>query len=139
MRLIYTLLAVLIFTSCSKKDAVISANPNASVDATQIINATINTDFTYELPLSSPDITIHKQASHFTLSAIGVDSKNGKKIYQYLPEKGFTGNDEVVLKETQTYLNYMEGGRGCNNNNMSNAQNVTKTSFIMIKFSIAAN
>ena len=137
MRLIYTLFAVLIFASCSKKDAVVSGNPNASVDATQIINATINTDFTYELPLpSSSDIKIHKQASHFSLSTIGVDSKNGTKIYQYLPEKGFTGTDEVMLKDTRTYLNYMDGG-GCNN--MSNAQNVTKTSYIKIKFSIAAN
>ena len=136
MRLIYTLFAVLIFASCSKKDAVVSGNPNASVDATQIINATINTDFTYELPLTSPDIKIHKQASHFSLSTIGIDSKNGNKIYQYLPEKGFTGTDEVMLKDTRTYLNYMDGG-GCNN--MSNAQNVTKTSYIKIKFSIAAN
>jgi len=137
MRLIYTLLAVLIFASCSKKDAVVSGNPNASVDATQIINATINTDFTYELPLpSSSDIKIHKQASHFSLSTIGIDSKNGNKIYQYLPEKGFTGTDEVMLKDTRTYHNYMDGG-GCNN--MSDAQNVTKTSYIKIKFSIAAN
>jgi len=136
MRLIYTLLAVLIFASCSKKDAVVSGNPNASVDATQVINATINTDFTYELPLASTDIKIHKQASHFSLSTIGVDSKNGTKIYQYLPEKGFTGNDEVTLKDTRSYVNYMEGG-GCNN--MSDAQNVTKTSYIKIKFSIAAN
>jgi len=136
MRLIYTLLAVLIFASCSKKDAVVSGNPNASVDATQVINATINTDFTYELPLASTDIKIHKQASHFSLSTIGVDSKNGTKIYQYLPEKGFTGTDEVTLKDTRSYVNYMEGG-GCNN--MSDAQNVTKTSYIKIKFSIAAN
>ena len=136
MRLIYTLLAVLIFASCSKKDAVVSGNPNASVDATQIINATINTDFTYELPLTSPDIKIHKQASHFSLSTIGVDSKNGTKIYQYLPEKGFTGTDEVMLKDTRTYHNYMDGG-GCNN--MSDAQNATKSSYIKIKFNIAAN
>jgi len=137
MRLIYTLLAVLIFASCSKKDAVVSGNPNASVDATQIINATINTDFTYELPLpSSSDIKIHKQASHFSLSTIGIDSKNGNKIYQYLPEKGFTGTDEVMLKDTRTYHNYMDGG-GCNN--MSDAQNATKSSYIKIKFNIAAN
>ena len=136
MRLIYTLLAVLIFASCSKKDAVVSGNPNASVDATQIINATINTDFTYELPLTSPDIKIHKQASHFSLSTIGIDSENGNKIYQYLPEKGFTGTDEVMLKDTRTYHNYMDGG-GCNN--MSDAQNATKSSYIKIKFSIAAN
>jgi len=137
MRLIYTLLAVLIFASCSKKDAVVSGNPNASVDVTQIINATINTDFTYELPLpSSSDIKIHKQASHFSLSTIGIDSKNGNKIYQYLPEKGFTGTDEVMLKDTRTYHNYMDGG-GCNN--MSDAQNATKSSYIKIKFNIAAN
>lgn len=134
MRLIYTLLVVLIFASCSKKDAVVSGNPNAYIDATQVINATINTDFTYHLPLSSPDVQIHKQASHFSLSSIGVDSKNGTTVYQYLPEKGFTGTDEVMLKDTKTYTNYMDGG-GCNN--MSGAQSVTKTSFIKIRFSIA--
>ena len=133
MRLIYTLLVVLIFASCSKKDAVVSANPNASIDATQVINATINTDFIYELPLSSPDVQIHKQASHFSLSSIGVDSKNGTTVYQYLPEKGFTGIDEVMLKDTKTYID-MDGG-GCRN--MMAPQSVTKTSFIKIKFSIA--
>jgi hypothetical protein len=135
MRLIYTLLAVLIFTSCSKKDALVSGNPNPApaADATQVINATINTDFTYQLPLTSPDMQIHKQAAHFALSAIGVDSKNGMTVYKYLPAKGFTGSDEVTLKETTTYTSYSEG-EGCRD--MNSPQNVTKTTFVKIRFTV---
>jgi len=125
----------IVCASCSKDEAVISANPNPSVSATQVINATINSENKYELPLTSPDVQIHKQASHFSLSSIGVDSKNGMTIYQYLPAKGFTGTDEVTLKDTKTYLSYSNGG-GCNRDDMS-SQSVTKTSFITIKFSVA--
>ena len=134
MRLIYTVLAVLIFASCSKKDAVISGNPAPAAQATQVINATINTDFTYQLPLTSPDYQIHKQASHFSLSSIGVDAKNGMTVYQYLPAKGFTGIDEVTLKETKTFTSY-EGESGCRD--MSAPQHITKTSFTTIRFSVS--
>ena len=135
MRILCTLLVVLILVSCSKEDAVISAaNPGPSVSATQVINATVNSELTYELPLSSPDIQIHKQASHFTHSAIGVDAKKGTPVYQYLPVKGFTGTDEVTLKDVQTSVNYAHEGGSCNNMDMS--QTITKTSFITIRFKV---
>jgi hypothetical protein len=135
MRIIYTLLILLIFVSCSKDDAVISSgDPTASVSATQVVNATINSDFTYELPLSSPDIQIHKQAEHFTLSKIGVDAKKGNTVYQYVPVKGYTGTDEVTLKDVQTSANYAHEGGSCHNMDMS--QTITKTSYIRIKFTV---
>jgi hypothetical protein len=132
MRIIYSLLVVLILASCSKKDAVVSGNLNPSVNATQEINATINADFTYEFPLKSPDVKIHQQALHFSLSEIGMDAKNGNPVYQYLPSKGFTGTDEVTLKEIQTYTSF--SSEGCNN--MGSPQTVTKTSFIKIRFTV---
>lgn len=136
MRIIYTLLVVLILASCSKEDAVISSgNPNPAINAAQVINAAVNSDFTYELPLTSPGIQIHKQASHFSLSAIGVDAKKGNAVYQYLPAKGFTGTDEVTLKDVQTSVNYAHEGGSCHNMDMS--QTVTKTSFITIRFTVS--
>jgi len=135
MRLIYTVVAVLIFASCSKKDAVISGNPATAVQAAQVINATINTDFTYQMPLTSPDYQIHKQASHFSLSSIGVDAKNGMTVYQYLPAKGFTGIDEVTLKETKTFTSYEGEGGGCRD--MSSPQHITKTSYTTIRFNVS--
>ena len=136
MRIIFTLLIVLILVSCSKDDAVIaSGNPNPTVSATQVINATVNSDFTYELPLSSSGIQIDKQASHFSLSAIGVDAKKGTTVYQYLPSKDFSGTDEVTLKDVQTSVNYAHEGRSCSNMDMS--QTVTKTSFIKIRFTVS--
>lgn len=135
MRLNYALIVVLISASCSKKDAVISGNPTTSFQATQIINATINTDFTYQLPLTSPDFQIHKQASHFSLSAIGVDEKNGMTVYQYLPARGFTGIDEVTLKETKSFTSYEDEGRGCRD--MSYPQKNTKISFTTIRFNVS--
>jgi hypothetical protein len=135
MRIVYTLLVVLILASCSKDDAVIaSAQSTSNVSATQVIDATINSGFTYELPLPSPDVQIHKQASHFSLSEIGVDAKKGTKVYQYLPSKDFTGTDEVMLKDVQTVTNYAHDGGGCSNMDMS--QTVTKTSFIKIRFTV---
>ena len=139
MRIIYTLLVVLIFASCSKKDAVVSVNasPTPSVSAAQIINAAINSDFTYELPLPSSNIEIHKQASHFSLSEVTVDAKKGVTVYQYLPAKDFDGKDEVTLKDVQTSTNYShdDGNGGCRN--MGDMQPVTKTSYITIKFTVS--
>ena len=136
MRIIYTLLVVLIFVSCSKDEAVItSGNPNPSVSATQVINATVNPGITYELPLTSKDIQIHKQALLFSLSEIGTDAKKGTKVYQYLPSKDFTGTDEVTLKDVQTSTNYAHQGGSCSNMDMS--QTITKTSYITIRFKIS--
>jgi hypothetical protein len=132
MKLISTLLVVLLLASCSKKEAVISNTQNTSVEAAQVINAAINPSSIYELPFSSTDVEIHQQASHFTLSAIGVSAKNGMTVYQYLPEKGFTGTDEVTIKETKSYNG--EGG-GCRNS--SGMQSTTKISYTKIKFSVA--
>ena len=135
MRIIYTLLAVLIFASCSKKDAVITGDPNPSItSATEVVNATINSDFTYELPLPSPDIQIHRQAAHFTLSEIGIDAKKGTSVYQYLPSKDFTGTDEVTLMEVKKSTSYAHEGGSCRN---MDPQTVTKTSFITIKFIVS--
>ena len=136
MRILYTLPAVLILASCSKEDAVISSVTSApAVSATQVVNATVTADNTYELPLTSSAIEIHKQAAHFTLSAIGTDAKKGTAVYQYLPAKGFTGTDEVTLKDVQTSVNYShDGSGGCNNMDMS--RTVTKTSFITIRFKV---
>lgn len=136
MRIIFTLLVVLILVSCSKNDAAIApGNPNPTVSATQVINATVKSDFTYELPLSSSGIQIDKQASHFSLSAIGVDAKKGTTIYQYLPAKDFTGTDEVTLKDVQTSVNYAHQGSSCRNMDMS--QTITKTSYINIRFTVS--
>ena len=134
MRLIYTLLIVFLFASCSKKDSVYSNAQTTSVEAIQVINATISPSHAYELSFSSPDVLIHKQASHFSVSAIGVDAKNGMTVYQYVAEKGFTGTDEVTLKETKSYVSYSEGG-GCRNS--SGMQSATKISYTKIKFSVA--
>ena len=136
MRITYSLLVVLILASCSKEDVVISANPAPSVNATQVINAIVNADFTYVLALTSPDVTIHKQALNFSLSEVTTDAKNGTNVYQYLPLKGFTGSDEVTLKEVKTYTSYsdMDEGGGCNN--MGSPQTTSKTSFIKIKFTV---
>jgi hypothetical protein len=140
MRIAYTLLVVLILASCSKSDAVISGNPatqdlRPSGSETEVINATITSDFTYELPLSTTNIQIHKQAAHFTLSEIGVDAKKGTPVYQYLPAKGFTGTDEVTLKDVETYESNSHDGGDCHNMD-DGQQRAIKTSFIKIKFTV---
>ena len=77
---------------------------------------------------------IYKQASHFTESTIGKDSKTGLVLYKYTPETDFTGQDEVTLSDTKTYTS--GNGRGCNNSMNTESRTVSSTSFITIKFKV---
>ena len=110
MRVIYTLLLVLIFAACSKDEQMISAPPTSSTNATKIVDADVTVDGEYILPLNPGAVRIHKQASFFAVSTIGIDSKTGVNVYRYVPAKGFTGSDEVQISETKSYSSINPNG-----------------------------
>lgn len=101
--------------------------------ATQVVNASVLPDGLYELPVSSENVKIYKQAVHFELSVVGEDPKNGMIKYKYAPSKGFTGTDEVTLSETKTYTSV---GNGCNYDGDMQSGTHTSTTFTKIKFTV---
>jgi hypothetical protein len=62
------------------------------------INATVKSNGVYQLTLDKQqNAIITRQASHFQLSQVGMDSKTGLLLYKYQPAEGYIGSDEVLL------------------------------------------
>lgn len=123
----------LLCISCSKtsqNDMVLSQSP---APAAQVLTASVSAEGFYELPVSSQNVKIHKQASHFQVSDITPDAKSGVLKYYYSPAKGFIGSDEVTLKETRTYAAVSNGG--CNNGG-DGGSTETSVSYVKIRFTI---
>ena len=125
---------LLVNQSCSKESPYRMATP---VIPDQTINATVLTNNAYVLNVNSLEsVSINKQAAHFTVSQTEVDAKNGTPVYKYIPEKNYTGNDEVVLRTSKT--TYVSGGNssGCNGGNNSHASTSTSYYNVIIKFTV---
>jgi hypothetical protein len=142
MRMNFTLaiaaIGVVAFASCSKsaqEETVLSAAPSI---ASQVVNVKVETNGVYELAItgSMGEVKVHAQALHYELSELGIDSKNSRKVYKYIPAKDYNGSDEVTLSQTRSYTSYGESGQ-CHNGNMS-AEKITRTSttFLTIKFKV---
>lgn len=119
--------------SCSKEapDRMVTPVPN------EIIHAVVAADNAYVLNVNSLEsVSINKQAAHFTISQTEMDVKNGTPVYKYIPEKNYTGNDEVVLRTSET--TYLSGGNGggCHGGNSSHASTSTSYYNVIIKFTI---
>jgi hypothetical protein len=136
MRHIYTLLAVLMFVSCSKSDEMVMRNTAPEVSATKVINASVVAGAEYQMPVTSSTLKIFKQATNFEVSTVGVDAKTGLTVYKYIPAKGFTGNDEVTLSDSKTSVST---GSGCSRSATEGYQmpSTTTTTYIKIKFAVA--
>jgi hypothetical protein len=132
MRVIYTLLFVLIFAACSKDEQMISAPRSTSTNATKIVDADVTVDGEFILPLNPGTARIHKQASFFAISTVGLDSKTGVNVYRYVPAKGFTGTDEVLISETKPYTSV--NPNGCSYN--AEEVKAITTSYTKIRFTI---
>lgn len=119
--------------SCSKE----SPDKIATPVPDETINAVVAADNAYVLNVNSLEsVSINKQAAHFTVSQTEVDAKNGTPVYKYIPEKNYTGNDEVVLRTSKT--TYVSGGNssGCNGGNNSHASTSTSYYNVIIKFTV---
>lgn len=125
---------LLVNESCSKESHDRITTP---VVPDQTINATVLTNNAYVLNVNSiASVSINKQAAHFLVSQTEVDAKNGTPVYKYIPEKDYTGTDEVVLRtSTTTYGSSNSGGCSGGNSNHSS----TSYSSIVIKFTVTKN
>ena len=140
MKKIFTYASVLmgfvISQSCSKQSArEMVMSPAIS---TQIINAEVKNNATYQLPLDKfQNVTIVQQASHFQLSSVGLDNKTGLLLYKYQPAQDYTGTDEVLLSTSKNVVSAVSG-ENCNNREgsyMTTAAVVTSNINIKIKVS----
>jgi len=92
------------------------------------ISASIAANQTYMLTLdNSESVSISKQGSHFQVSQIETDSKNGLMMYKYIPALNYTGTDEVVLAKT-TMMTTQSNSSGCNSNHTSSNENNSSNS-----------
>lgn len=138
MRQIYYLLAVSFLVSCSKSDQMVATSNASQVNMTKVIDAAVVGGVEYQLPVSSSNMKVYKQASYFEVSSVGVDAKTGITVYRYLPAKGFTGTDEVTLSDSKTSLNN-DNVSGCrhNSSSMGSQMVTTTTTFVKIRFTVS--
>ncbi len=136
MKKIFTYSAISFFSlvvllSCSKNVKESLAEP-ASLNPDKVINAKVAPGETYVLNIANTGgVNIYKQASYYSLSQTGTN-ENGILIYQYIPAKGFTGADKVLLlhsSETNVSANY--NGCNYNSNDMS-----SRTTLIAVNLTV---
>ena len=126
------LLIMVIFQSCSKQ----SSSDAVAPMITDVVNATIAPNGSYQLPIdNSGNVSISKQASHFQVSRMELDSKTGITAYKYIPAADYRGTDEVVLSNTITYKITDRSG-GCSRNNNSTGTTTSSTYYTTIKINI---
>lgn len=119
--------------SCSKESPDRMATPVPD----ETINAVVAADNAYVLNVNSLEsVSINKQAAHFAISQTEVDAKNGTPFYKYIPEKNYTGNDEVVLRTSKTTSVSGGNGGGCHGGNNSYASTSTSYHNVIIKFTV---
>jgi hypothetical protein len=101
---------MILFASCAKQSARDLVVPISS----DIVVATIAPNQSYHLNLAnSGNVSIVKQALHYTVSKTELDTKTGMIVYQYLPSLDYVGTEEVVLSNAQIVN---AGNSGCNSN-----------------------
>lgn len=85
--------------SCKKKD--IQAERDA---ITQTVDVSLNTDeaylFTLPKNLRDDPYEITTQASHYSISELGVNSA-GERIFKYTPAQGYVGTDQIIVSNDQ--------------------------------------
>jgi hypothetical protein len=133
------IVVLVLLQSCSKQ----SMNQIVAPMRTNLVNATIAPNGTYQLSIENPgNISISMQASHFKISQTEPGSKNGVIIYKYIPAADYRGSDEVVLSNTKTIITtgaiVTSGSSGCSGNHTINSNNTTSsTSYTTVKINIA--
>lgn len=85
--------------SCKKKD--MQAEKEA---ITQTVDVSLNTNesylFTLPKNLRDDPYEITTQASHFSISELGVNA-SGERVYKYTPAQGYTGTDQIIVSNDQ--------------------------------------
>lgn len=104
-------LVLAIMPSCQKEK--VNAVVTKTVDATLKVNET----YTFTLPAQEGDdaYEITTQASHYTVSKVGLDATGANMVYEYTPALDFVGTDQVVITTTEEEHTGEHHGGMCGN------------------------
>ena len=92
---------ILLLFACKKENA----RSNTTSLAGETVAVKISPDQSYTFNFTEAGcITIVRQADHFLSSDVQLNEGNTAPQYLYIPAKGFTGADEVVLKFSKSVL-----------------------------------
>jgi len=138
MRKIYFLPLLLpalmvVFLSC-KKESINTLAP-AIPGETIAVKIAPNQSYILSLPEAS-NLSISRQAAHFSVSEALVNTETGIPSYKYIPATDFTGNDEILLVSSKPIINYSSSGSGACGSGNSDSK-TSGTSFITLKITIA--
>jgi hypothetical protein len=77
--------------SCKKDEM-----PASAITQTIDVGLKVGESYTFALPGNTGNYEILSPATHASLSAIGVNN-SGEHIYEYTPEAGYSGSDQVIV------------------------------------------
>ena len=121
------------FLSCKKEsiNTLSTANPGETI----AVKITPNQSYILNQPDAS-NLSISRQASHFSVSEALANTETGGFSYKYIPAADYTGVDEISLVSSKTITNYSTSGQsGCGSGSSDNK--TSGTSFITLKITIA--
>jgi hypothetical protein len=124
---------MVVFLSC-KKESVQGLAP-AAPDETIAVKIAPNQSYILNLPESN-NVSISRQAAHFSVSEALVNAENGIPSYRYIPATDFTGNDEVSLISSKTSINYSTSGSAACGSGSSDSK-TSSTNLITLKITVA--
>jgi hypothetical protein len=127
--LLMAVFSALISPSCSKQSGNELIVPAVS---TNIIEARISPNQSFQLNLNSVSGSIVKQALHFLVSKTELDEKIGSMVYEYVPALDYVGTDEIVISKSQAVNNGNAGCQNNHNNNNARTSNILTTIRITI-------
>jgi len=125
------------FLSCKKESInnTLSSSP-ANTGEAIAVKITANQSYVFNQPDAS-NLSINRQASHFSVSEAVANTETGGFSYRYVPAADYTGVDEISLISSKTIINYSSSGEsGCSSGG-SSADKTASTSFITLKITIA--
>ena len=124
---------MVVFLSC-KKESVTTLAP-AAPGETIAVKIAPNQSYMLSLPEAN-NVSISRQAAHFSVSEALVNAENGSPTYRYIPAADFTGNDEIVLISSKTMINYSASGNGACGSGSSDSK-TSSTNLITLKITVA--
>jgi hypothetical protein len=126
-------ISIMVFFVSCKKESVKPAP--AVVSSSETVNVKISPNQPYQMDLAdASNLTILKQASHFSISEALAKGENGVPVYKYAPVADFAGTDEVTLLSSKTDASYFSGA-ACHLGHDNKAATITQ--YITLKITIA--
>jgi hypothetical protein len=131
---IFLLGLLALITSC-KKDSFNERQSATTIN--QTVSAKIAANQSYQMDLTDAgNVSISRQASHYSVSQTAMDNAKGGTAYTYIPAKDFIGTDEVVLLASKTVVNtsYNNGG-GCHSGSNASTSSISNK-YITVKITV---